>query len=275
MVSHQQEASLQDFILRVINHHIFSSPLDRGIVFCDTVEDATVLANLIGAPFYVGRMDAQARSQAVNTWLSGRSKWLCATSAFAQGIDYSHVTYVIHYRIPKHITLHAQQSGRLARQEGTVGVSHLIYSTVPPHLRHFDVDLGGFGAMVEFATKAQCRRIAITNFLDPTPSNCHMLGPCEPCDFCCRHNVCISCLSHFLSSCLFRHLSLQCIIQNLFLRCRHLHPVRQMSGSLETLSLNLRPPLANPPWSPHDVLHTPLTTIKLTPLLHLRWRRNT
>ena len=29
-------------------------------------------------------------------------------SAFAQGIDYGYVTYVVYYQIPKHITLQAQ-----------------------------------------------------------------------------------------------------------------------------------------------------------------------
>lgn len=213
-VSHQPESTLQDFTLRIINHHIFLSPLDRGIIFCDTVEDATVLAGHIHAPFYVGRMDAPARSQAINIWLTGRSRWLCATSAFAQGIDYSHVSYVIHYRIPKHMTLHAQQSGRLARQEGTVGISHLIYSNVPPHLRSIDTDLGGFHAMLDFSSKAQCRRVSITTFLDSSPSNCHMLGPCELCDFCCRHSVRLFFLSYFLLSSPFRPLCLLCIIHS-------------------------------------------------------------
>lgn len=87
-------------------------------------------------------------TQAVNTWLSGQSKWLCAMSVFVQGIDYSHVTYMIHYWISKHITLHAQQSGQLAWQEGIVGMLHLIYSTICLHLCYFDIDLRGISTII-------------------------------------------------------------------------------------------------------------------------------
>ncbi|KAF8123160.1 P-loop containing nucleoside triphosphate hydrolase protein, partial [Boletus edulis] len=118
LVSRVPEESLQTYAIRILSRHTFHSFADRGIVYCETVEDATVLSNLIQAPFYIGPMDAEARSASVSRWLSGQSRWLCATSAFAQGIDYSHVTYVLHYRVPKHITLYAQQSGRLARRDG-------------------------------------------------------------------------------------------------------------------------------------------------------------
>lgn len=190
MVSRVPEDSLQTFTIRILDCHTFLSPLDRGIVYCETVEDATVLANLANVPLYVGPMDAEARSMSLRPWLSGRSRWLCATSAFAQGIDYGHVTYVLHYHIPKHVTLYAQQSGRLARRSGVVGVSHLVYSHRPVHRHSSDDDLGGFNAIVDLVTRDQCRRLSITGFLDATPYNCHMLGPCQSCDFCARHNVC-------------------------------------------------------------------------------------
>lgn len=134
-------------------------------------------------------MNAEARSASLSRWTSGQSRWLCATSAFAQGIDYSHVTYVLHYRVPKHITLYAQQSGRLARRDGITGVSHLIYSDRPTRRDDSDVDLGGFNAVVDLTSKAQCRILAATAFLDSTPSNCYMLGPCQLCDFCAHQQV--------------------------------------------------------------------------------------
>ncbi|KAF8549215.1 hypothetical protein OG21DRAFT_1500556 [Imleria badia] len=189
MVSQVPQDSLQTFTVRLLERHIFQSPLDRGIVYCETVEDATVLANLVDTPLYVGPMAADARSVSLRSWLSGRSRWLCATSAFAQGIDYGHVTYVLHYRIPKHITLYAQQSGRLARRSGVVGVSHLVYSQRPLHRHSSDDDFGGFNAMVDLVSKDQCRRLSITGFLDVTPSNCYMLGPCQLCDFCAHHHA--------------------------------------------------------------------------------------
>ncbi|KAG6374249.1 hypothetical protein JVT61DRAFT_4263 [Boletus reticuloceps] len=189
MVTQTKEQTLQSCAVRLLNHHSFHSLADRGIVFCDTVDDATTLANLINAPFYVGPMDGEARSTALRRWRSGHSRWLCATSAFAQGVDYGHVTYVLHYRVPKHMTLFAQQSGRLARREGVVGVSHLLYSDPPTRRDSADVDLGGFNAIVDLTTKAQCRRLSMTAFLDATQSNCNMLGPCQLCDFCARQKI--------------------------------------------------------------------------------------
>lgn len=115
MVSWVPEQSLQTNAVRLLNFHAFQSSVDRGIVYCETVDDTTTLATLINAPFYVGHMDSEARSAAVCCWLSGQSRWLCATSAFAQGVDYGHVTYILHYRIPKHMMLYIQQSGRLSR----------------------------------------------------------------------------------------------------------------------------------------------------------------
>ncbi|KIJ57793.1 hypothetical protein HYDPIDRAFT_34786 [Hydnomerulius pinastri MD-312] len=109
-VTQVQEAHLIDYSSRIIEWHIFQSPVDRGLVFCDLVEDAKTIAARIIAPFYIGSMDHEVRSIAQTQWTSGHSRWLCATSAFAQGIDYGHVTHVVHIRIPKHITLHAQQS---------------------------------------------------------------------------------------------------------------------------------------------------------------------
>lgn len=198
IVLSQPESSLQDFALHIINHHTFPSPPDHSIIFCEIVEDAMVLAGHIKAPLYVGHMNAQAQFQAVKIWLSGGSRWLCATLGFAQGIDYSHVSYVIRYQIPKHMTLHTQQSSWLTCHKGTVGVSHLIYSNVPPHLCSFNVDFRGFNAMLDFATKAQSWQILIINFLNSSPSNCHMLGPCELCNFCCCHRVCLFPISHSL-----------------------------------------------------------------------------
>jgi superfamily II DNA helicase RecQ len=194
MVSRIPQQSLQTSAVRLLNYHVFQSSVDRGIVYCETVDDATTLATLIDAPLYVGHMDGEARSAAVRCWLSGQSRWLCATSAFAQGIDYGYVTYVLHYRIPKHMTLYAQQSGRLSRRGGTVGVSHLLYSDPPTRQHSSDIDLGGFNAIVDLVTKAQCRRLSISGFLDSTPSNCHMSGPCQLCDFCAHHHVsCFPC----------------------------------------------------------------------------------
>lgn len=189
LVTHINNDRLFEFTVRVISHHAFQSTLDRGIVFCEYVDDAKSLAEHIGAPFYIGKMDAESRSTAQNRWRSGSSKWICATSAFAQGIDYGHVTYVLHFRIPKHMTLHAQQSGRLARRDGVVGVSHLIYSDPPLHQPSSEVDLGGFNAMLDFATKPQCRRLSISAFFDSNLSNCTMISPCELCDFCSRDIV--------------------------------------------------------------------------------------
>ncbi|KAG6371443.1 P-loop containing nucleoside triphosphate hydrolase protein [Boletus reticuloceps] len=181
MVSRTSQQTLQSFAVRLLKYHSFHSLPDRGIVFCETVDDATTLANLIDAPTYMGPMNNDARRAALQQWFSGRSRWLCATSAFAQGIDYGHITYVLHYRIPKHLTLFAQQSGRLARRDGVVGISHLLFSDPPTRRVNADLDLGGFNAIVDFATKTQCRRLSITAFLDSTPSNCYMLGPCELC----------------------------------------------------------------------------------------------
>ncbi|KIJ09038.1 hypothetical protein PAXINDRAFT_102375 [Paxillus involutus ATCC 200175] len=140
---------LINYVSHIITHHVFRSPADRGIAFCEFVDDAKDLAARTSVPFYVGAMDREARSIAQATWTSGRSRWLCATSAFAQGIDYGHVTYVLHVRVPKHATLHAQQSGRLARREG-VGISHLVYSTIPSPQDIPEVDHGGVAAMIDF-----------------------------------------------------------------------------------------------------------------------------
>ena len=123
-----------------------------------------------------------------------------------QGIDYGHVIYILHYCIPKHMMLYIQQSGWLSQRGGTPSVSHLLYSD-PPTCRHsFNVNLGGFNAIVDLVIKAQCQRLSISGFLNSTPSNCHMSGPCQLCDFCAHHRVCcfpchgVSLISFFIGT---------------------------------------------------------------------------
>ena len=126
---------------------------ERGIIFCNTLADCDSISAVLGHPKYYGTMDAKQKSSIFHQWKRGDSKWLVATSAFGNGINYPSVRYILHFLACRNICLYKQEAGRAGRDG-------------------------------QPATATQCRRIEIHNFLDGQPVTCSALNMSQLCDVC-------------------------------------------------------------------------------------------
>lgn len=91
-----------------------------GIVYCLSRRECEYMAKVlqargIVAEFYHAKIDPTEKDRIQTEWLSGKTKVIVATIAFALGINKPDVRYVIHTSMPKSIEEYYQQTGRAGR----------------------------------------------------------------------------------------------------------------------------------------------------------------
>jgi hypothetical protein len=162
---------------------------DRGIVFCCSIDLCRELASLTGNPVYVGPMESTDKSVNAKKWREGRHDWIIATSAFSEGVDYSHVRVVINAGNPSGMTEYQQMTGRAGR-DGHQARAIFIF-TQP--LSIVDVpypDHKGQVALYYYMTRTeQCRRIEIGLHMDGKAHTCSSIPNARFCDHCIRATV--------------------------------------------------------------------------------------
>lgn len=91
-----------------------------GIVYAATVRDvervhqAFVEAG-IDACRYHGKLGIAERTQAQESFMTGRCRVVVATNAFGMGIDRADIRFVIHYQMPGSLEAYYQEAGRAGR----------------------------------------------------------------------------------------------------------------------------------------------------------------
>ena len=178
-------------VYEAIKHDVESKHIlleeDRGIVFCNTVKQAELFSLKLENPLYVGNLNTDERRKAFAEWVSGsKSRWLVATSAFAFGVDYPHVRYVLFAGCPRDLVSFAQMSGRAGRDG--LPASAIIYHYSKYQFQDLvpgEPDHCGYGEMRDFINKPlPCRRSHLSKFLDGHTTNCASIPAAELCDMC-------------------------------------------------------------------------------------------
>lgn len=91
-----------------------------ALVYCSTREECDDLARWLrsagfeAVPYHAG-LPAAEKSARSAAFRAGRLRVVCATSAFGMGVDYPHVSLVVHFSMPRDLESYWQEVGRAGR----------------------------------------------------------------------------------------------------------------------------------------------------------------
>ena len=102
-----------------------------GIVCCLQRSDTTDMAYFlqtrgINSTYYHGALDPHKKKENFQTWQDGKAQVMCATVAFAMGINKADVRFVIHLSISQSLECYVQEFGRASR-DGEESVSFVLF----------------------------------------------------------------------------------------------------------------------------------------------------
>jgi superfamily II DNA helicase RecQ len=157
---------------------------DRGIIFVSTHVRAAEVQKMLGCPMYTGRLSSEEREDAVKRWKEGiepSDRWMVATEAFGQGVDYAHVRCTIHDN-PKALLNYVQETGRAGRDR-LPAICHTVWSMLPYIKEKDGPDHEGRADMARLLPTTGCIRLSFAP-LDRVAHSCIALDAqlCSNCE---------------------------------------------------------------------------------------------
>ena len=103
------------------------------IIYVSRTRKAYLLAKRLvqdgfSAKPYHGKMDKQEKSENQDSFISGDTQIIVATSAFGMGVDKKDVGMVIHYEISDSLENYVQEAGRAGRDENIVADCFVLFN---------------------------------------------------------------------------------------------------------------------------------------------------
>lgn len=155
---------------------------ERGIFYCSSRDGTEEVAKTLGCPFYHSMVDE--KNAAVEKWLREEG-FIAATGALGTGGDYPGIVYVVHIGVPYGMIDFAQETGRGGRAGEDVDSIILLEDSEHQRLEKQDAaeltvdEL----AMQRFIQTRDCRRFAMSGYLDEEGQTCEEVGG-RLCDCC-------------------------------------------------------------------------------------------
>src|SRR5207237_2470378 len=108
-------AAKRDALLRLLRETPGS-----GIVYAATIRKVEELHRFliksgVDAGRYHGKLPTREREQIQESFMSGRTRVMVATSAFGMGIDKADIRFVVHWNFPDSLETYVQEVGRAGR----------------------------------------------------------------------------------------------------------------------------------------------------------------
>ena len=161
---------------------------ERLILFCRSiamVNEFQDLFNSLNPSIYHSDLTDEQRQENVDSWKSGASKLIIATSGFGAGVDYSNVKYVHHWEGPHSMLDYAQECGRAGRSGSVAYCMMWTYNAFLESKRGIDENVLDF----LISTSDKCIRQSVHEYLDHASFNCFALGSnTEECSYCLNEN---------------------------------------------------------------------------------------
>lgn len=160
-----------------------------ALVYCATREECERVAQWLrgaGWPacaFHAG-LPSSLRRERVGAFRAGHLRVVCATTAFGMGIDYPHVSRVVHFSLPSGLEGYWQEAGRAGRGgQEALAIAFWRRSEAVRAVRMKKEERARYGALWDAWAQGGCRQLAVAKHLQIFAER-----ECGACDQCMQKN---------------------------------------------------------------------------------------